>query len=228
MQTILIILNVLKIAKPSRGNTIWVRGMINHFVGRWVSFYSVPFTTSFLYTFITRTSSTPIEPWGLKYITKHFNLVLTSKSLKSFSDLSTNSVYYNTFVNTDWFTPLQCFIQKSINDCNTYVQRQLELPTHYSIMDTHPYLPQCILWSRLTIPPLLPTHICEKSNLQSVGQAHLWGQFWQNWWLFSSLCLTEFTGQWQWHPSPVEQHCHLPSRALQWWGSHILEGSEKE
>ena len=66
------------------------------------------------------------------YINRRFNLQAISTSLSQFPNLVSNFIYSNTYVNTDCYVLLQCYIQKSIRDHNAFVQKQLEFRTHYT------------------------------------------------------------------------------------------------
>ena len=65
-----------------------------------------------------------------EYINRRFNPQAINKSLSQFPNLASNFIYYNTYVNTDRYIVLQCFIQKSIWDYNAFVQKWLELRAH--------------------------------------------------------------------------------------------------
>ena len=83
---------------------------------------------------------------ALKYITMHFNLKTTHKSLKSFPDLSLNFIYSNTFMDPTCFSLLKCYINKSIHDRNALLQKWLELQARYYMSDEiNPLIIQCIL-----------------------------------------------------------------------------------
>ena len=83
---------------------------------------------------------------ALKYIMKNFNYKTVIKSLRSFPNLSLNLLYYNTFVDTTCYKLLQCYIDKSIYDCNALLQKWLELQARYSLSDNmNPFIIQCIL-----------------------------------------------------------------------------------
>ena len=49
-----------------------------------------------------------------EYINRRFNPQMISKSLSQFPNLVSNFIYSNTYMDTDHFIVLQCFIQKSI------------------------------------------------------------------------------------------------------------------
>ena len=65
-----------------------------------------------------------------EYINRRFNPQIINKSLSKFPNIASNFIYLNTYVDTDQFIVLQHYIQKSIQDCNAFVQKQLELRAH--------------------------------------------------------------------------------------------------
>ena len=82
---------------------------------------------------------------ALKYIMKHFNLETIHKSVKQFPYLSHDFIYSNTFVDPDHFILLQHYINKSIRECNAYLQKWLELHSRYIAFDElNPLVITCI------------------------------------------------------------------------------------
>ena len=83
---------------------------------------------------------------ALEYITKHFNLETIHKSVKQFPYLSHDFIYSNTFVDPDHFILLQHYINKSIRECNAYLQKWLELHSRYiASEEINPLIVTCIL-----------------------------------------------------------------------------------
>ena len=83
---------------------------------------------------------------ALKYIMKHFNLETIHKSVKQFPYLSHDFIYSNTFVDPDHFILLQHYINKSIRECNAYLQKWLELHSRYiASEEINPLIVTCIL-----------------------------------------------------------------------------------
>ena len=70
-----------------------------------------------------------------KYITKHFNLKNIKEGLHRYPDLSRDILYHNTFVFPDHFDSLQCYIDKSICECNATFQIWSEHIARYIASD---------------------------------------------------------------------------------------------
>ena len=70
-----------------------------------------------------------------KYITKHFNLENIKEGLQCYPDLSRDILYHNTFVVPDHFDSLQCYITKSIHECNAALQIWSEHIARYIASD---------------------------------------------------------------------------------------------
>ena len=77
---------------------------------------------------------------------KNFSSETVFKSLRSFHNLSLNPIYNNTFVDPTCYKLLQCYIDKSIYDCNALLQKWLGLQARYFTSDEiNPFIIQCIL-----------------------------------------------------------------------------------
>ena len=72
---------------------------------------------------------------ALKYIMKHFNLETIHNGICYYPDLSTDPVYYSTYINSDHFNSLQCYINKSIQDHNAYLQNWSDYIARYATSD---------------------------------------------------------------------------------------------
>ena len=70
-----------------------------------------------------------------KYIAKHFNIDNIKEGLWCYPDLSKDILYHNTFVDPHHFDSLQCYIHKSIQDCNATLQIWSEHITRYLVSD---------------------------------------------------------------------------------------------
>ena len=76
----------------------------------------------------------PDKAW--EYINRRFNPQMTRESLLQFPNLASDFIYNNTYVDTAHYISLQCDIQKSIWDCNAFVQKWLELRAHYTLPES--------------------------------------------------------------------------------------------
>ena len=70
-----------------------------------------------------------------KYITKHFNIKNIREGLQCYPDLSKDVIYHNTFIAPEYFESLQCYITKSIHDCNATLQIWSENIARYLVSD---------------------------------------------------------------------------------------------
>ena len=70
-----------------------------------------------------------------KYITKHFSLQNIKEGLRCYPDLSRDILYHNTFIVPDHFNSLQCYINKSIHECNAALQIWSEHIARYIASD---------------------------------------------------------------------------------------------
>ena len=76
-----------------------------------------------------------------RYITKHFNLKNIREGLRRYPDLSKDILYHNTFITTEHFESLQCYITRSIHDCNAALQIWSENIARYLVYtDLNPLL----------------------------------------------------------------------------------------
>ena len=70
-----------------------------------------------------------------RYITKHFNIKNIREGLQCYPDLSKDVIYHNTFIAPEYFESLQCYITKSIHDCNAALQIWSENIARYLVSD---------------------------------------------------------------------------------------------
>ena len=76
-----------------------------------------------------------------RYIMKHFNLKNIREGLRCYPDLSKDVIYHNTFVTGEHFESLQCYINRSIHDCNATLQIWSEQIARYlAYTDLNPLL----------------------------------------------------------------------------------------
>ena len=76
---------------------------------------------------------------------QNFNINTVTKSLWLFPNLSLDPLYYNIFVDPSRYK-LQCYIDKSIYNCNALLQKQLELQVRYLTSDEiNPFIIQCLI-----------------------------------------------------------------------------------
>ena len=81
---------------------------------------------------------------ALKYITKHFNPKVIHNSPHYFPNLSKDFIYSNTYIDSDCFLLFQWRINKSIIDCNVYLQKRSEHYARYITSDIYPLIIICI------------------------------------------------------------------------------------
>ena len=79
---------------------------------------------------------------ALKYIRRYFNHEMIHQSLQSFPNLSKDFIFLNTYMETNCFDLLQCYINKSIRDWN---EKWFKLLVRHSTSTPNPYIVQCIL-----------------------------------------------------------------------------------
>ena len=70
-----------------------------------------------------------------RYITKHFNIENIREGLQHYPDLPKDVIYHNTFITPEHFESLQCYIDKSIHDCNAAFQIWSEHIARYLVSD---------------------------------------------------------------------------------------------
>ena len=73
--------------------------------------------------------------WARRYLTKHFNIENIREGLRCYPDLSKDVIYHNTFIAPEHFDSLQCYITKSICDCNAALQIWSQHITRYLVSD---------------------------------------------------------------------------------------------
>ena len=99
--------------------------------------FPLPFPKPYLHNWDFRDSNQ-----ALKYIKRYFNHKMIHQSLQSFPNLSEDFIFFNTYIETNHFDLLQCYIDKSIQDQNA---KQFELLVRYSTSAPNPYIVQCNL-----------------------------------------------------------------------------------
>ena len=86
---------------------------------------------------------------ALGYIIHHFNIDKVSQSICSFPNYAYDQVYYSIYVDTSWYTTLQCYYKVTWKQLdNALVQEQLELHIKYGkyiTSDMPIYLLDCLL-----------------------------------------------------------------------------------